>query len=70
MEVTEYKNLCRQGGADADLEGERFPRRGSHHSRPQSPPTDSTIVLAFIPTGGGLSHPDEISGTVGDASVG
>jgi hypothetical protein len=33
-------------------------------------PRDSTIVLAFIPTGGDLSHPDEISSTVGDASVG
>lgn len=33
-------------------------------------PGDSTIVLAFISTGGDVSHPDEISSTVGDASVG
>ena len=33
-------------------------------------PRDSAIVLAFIPTGGDLSHPDEISSTFGDASVG
>jgi hypothetical protein len=28
------------------------------------------IVPAFIPTGGGVSDPDEISSTVGDPSVG
>jgi hypothetical protein len=41
-----------------------------HRIRGVTPaPRDSTIELAFIPTGGDLSHPDEISSTVGDASV-
>jgi hypothetical protein len=43
----------------------------SHRIRCLTPaPGDSTIVLAFIPTGGDVSYPDEISSTVGDPSVG